>query len=57
MIIGLYMRLIQWNQGDLTTFRTKDYQELIYSPMIFAWKFNENIDEEIINLIAERIRG
>ncbi|WP_423221119.1 beta-1,6-N-acetylglucosaminyltransferase [Bifidobacterium breve] len=51
------MRLIQWNQGDLTTFRTKDYQELIYSPMIFAWKFNENIDEEIINLIAERIRG
>jgi len=51
------MRLIQWNQGDLTTFRTKDYQELIYSPMLFARKFNENIDEEIINLIAERIRG
>lgn len=51
------MRLIQWNQGDLTTFRTKDYQELIYSPMLFAWKFNENIDKEIINLIAEHIRG
>lgn len=37
------MRLIQWNQGDLTTFRTKAYQELIYSPMLFARKFNENI--------------
>ena len=37
------MRLIQWNQGDLTTFRTKAYRELIYSPMLFARKFNENI--------------
>lgn len=51
------MRLIQWHQGDSTTFHTKDYQELIYSPMLFAWKFNENIDEETINLIAEHIRG
>lgn len=45
------MRLIDWNRGNPYTFRASDYNELVQSKMIFARKFDENIDEKIIDKV------
>ena len=52
-IIGHSARLIDWNRGRPYTFRKNDFDELIHSPKMFARKFDENIDNDIIHLLYD----
>lgn len=50
--IHAIMRLIDWNRGDPCVFRLSDYEELAQSDMMFARKFDSNIDTEIVKRIS-----
>ena len=52
------MRYIRWDKkgelrGSPYTFKISDYNELIESDKLFARKFDENVDFEIIEKIYE----
>lgn len=47
------MRFIDWKRGAPYVFRTADFEELIQSEYLFARKFDEKVDEEIINQLFE----
>lgn len=47
------MRLIDWNRGKPYTWRIQDKTELRDSNMLFARKFDINIDEAIVHQIFE----
>ncbi len=52
------MRYIDWERGNGASpyvFRAKDYETILQSGMLFARKFNETIDSEIIQEIAEQV--
>ena len=51
------MRLIHWSNGDLKTFQTDDYEELASSPMLFARKFDERKDSNIIEMISSHVNS
>lgn len=44
-------RLIDWKRGTPYTFKSEDFDELVFSKMLFARKFDEKTDREIINKI------
>lgn len=46
-------RLIDWNRGRPYTFHSSDWEQLRDSDMLFARKFDEKIDKEIIMRIEE----
>jgi len=50
-----FMRHIDWNRGGPYTFRSEDYEELMASPCMFARKFDENIDSDIIEKLAAKV--
>ena len=45
------MRYIDWKRGMPYVFRSEDFEELMASPCMFARKFNERVDSEIIDKI------
>lgn len=47
------MRCIDWKRGNPYVFRTADYYSLINSEYMFARKFDEKTDKNIIELIYE----
>lgn len=49
------MRYIDWKRGNPYTFRKDDFNELIQSGMMFARKFSEKIDRDIIQMIYDYI--
>lgn len=49
------MRLVDWKRGNPYVFREKDYNEIMGSEMMFARKFDENIDKKITNKIFEKL--
>lgn len=40
--------LIDWKRGNPYVYRSADYEELMASDMLFARKFDWNIDKEIV---------
>ncbi len=48
-------RFIDWNRGKPYTFTNIDFDELMYSDMLFARKFNPSQDSEIINKICNKL--
>lgn len=46
-------RYIDWNRGTPYVWRKEDFNELINSEALFARKFDENVDKEIITLIKK----
>lgn len=48
------MRLIDWSRGKPYTFRMSDYDDLCESNMLFARKFDSNVDSEIIEAIENK---
>ena len=54
--ISYNMRHIDWKRGEPYIFRINDYEELMGASGIFARKFDENIDMEIVNKIYETIK-
>lgn len=54
------MRLIDWDRGNGSSpyvFRAADYDEITQSGMLFARKFDETVDAEIIEQIAQYVCG
>ena len=52
------MRLVDWKRGSKGspyTFREEDYDELINSGALFARKFSEDVDKNIIEKIVDYI--
>ena len=49
--INAIMRAIDWDRGSPYTYRAEDYNELINSKYLFARKFDEDTDNEIIDNI------
>ena len=49
------MRCIDWRRGSPYTFRSEDYELLITSEKLFARKFDENVDMEIVDRIYSHI--
>ena len=45
------VRYIDWNRGAPYVFRRDDYEELMASTCMFARKFDEKTDKEIIEKI------
>ena len=45
------MRYIDWDRGNPYVFRIDDYDALMKSDCMFARKFDEKIDKEIIEKI------
>lgn len=50
-------RFIEWDGTIPYVFRKKDYEELINSNMMFARKFDENVDREIIELLYNKLKS
>lgn len=50
------MRYIDWERGAPYTFKEEDYNLLINSEMLFARKFSEKVDREIIEMIYNYIK-
>ncbi len=54
------LRYIDWDRGSKSSpyvFRAEDYDEIMQSGMLFARKFDECVDSEIIRRIAEAVSG
>lgn len=51
-IVDDSLRLIDWKRGGPYTFCKNDFEEIIKSEKIFARKFDEKIDKEIIDMIV-----
>lgn len=51
------MRYIDWQRGKPYIFNKKDYNLLMNSEMLFARKFSENKDKEIIERIKENLKS
>lgn len=49
------LRLIDWKRGNPYVWRNQDYEELMNAPHLFARKFDENIDQEVIDKIFQTI--
>jgi len=49
------MRNIDWERGNPYIWRTEDYHELIESDYLFARKFDEKVDSEIIQRIRKYV--
>ena len=54
--IHAIMRLIDWGRGNPYVFRKKDFNELMASDMMFARKFDEKIDVDIVRAIVDAFR-
>lgn len=50
------LRYIDWNRGNPYVFRKDDYNELMSAKHMFARKFDENIDTEIIDMIYRELK-
>ena len=49
------VREIDWNRGNPYVFHTEDFELLMNSPCMFARKFDENVDQKIIEQIYDKI--
>lgn len=49
-------RLIDWNRGDPYTFTSENLDELQKTSLIFARKFDEKVDSEVIEKIVQRVK-
>ena len=49
------MRFIDWNKGNPYIFRSIDFEQLMSSDRMFARKFDENRDNEIIMKLQKYI--
>lgn len=50
------LRAIDWERGQPYTYRIEDFDTLISSPYVFARKFDEKVDNEIVEKIYQYLR-
>lgn len=51
------LRYIDWNRGEPYIFRKEDFDEIVNSDKLFARKFDENVDREIIDKIFSYVKN
>ena len=51
------LREIDWKRGRPYIWRKEDYEYLSQSNKLFARKFDENVDGEIINMLINKIKN
>lgn len=49
---GQNLRLIDWKRGSPYVFKREDYNQIQHSNALFARKFDQSIDSEIIDLVS-----
>lgn len=52
------MRIVDWKRGSNGSpyiFREEDYDELINSGVLFARKFSEDVDKDVIKKIVDYV--
>lgn len=49
------VRMIDWKRGNPYTFRAEDYDALMQSDSLFARKFDEDIDNDVIETIVHEL--
>ena len=49
------MRFIDWNKGNPYIFRSIDFEQLMSSDRMFARKFDEKVDFDIVERIFEAL--
>lgn len=54
-IVNNSLRFIDWERGNPYTFTVEDYDKLIHSSDLFARKFDENKDSDIIDMILHEV--
>ena len=55
-VTGKCLREIDWERGGPYTFRKEDVSMLLTSENLFARKFDERVDREAIDMIAEHLK-
>ena len=50
------LRFIDWHRGNPYTFTSDDYSQLVESDRLFARKFDENVDRNIVEMLLEHIK-
>lgn len=50
------LRFIDWYRGDPYTFTSDDYSQLVASDQLFARKFDENVDLNIVKMLLEYVK-
>ncbi len=50
------MRYIDWNRGNPYVFHKEDYEDILLSKCIFARKFDERVDRQIIEMLYQQLR-
>ena len=50
-----YTRYIDWNRGKPYTWRKADYEELCKAKGVFARKFSNSVDSDIISMLSEEV--
>lgn len=50
-------RLIDWHRGRPYTFQKDDFAELMKSPFLFARKFDDEVDKDIVDLIYNELKA
>lgn len=55
-IAGSNLRFIDWYRGDPYTFTSDDYSQLVASDQLFARKFDENVDLNIVKMLLEYVK-
>jgi len=56
---GAIMRLIDWKRGSKGSpyvFREADFESIMSSKMLFARKFDENVDRAVIDLVCDAVK-
>lgn len=56
-IAGSNLRFIDWHRGDPYTFTSDDYSLLVESDRLFARKFDENVDLNIVEMLLECVKA
>lgn len=56
-VVKTSMREIDWKRGNPYVFRLEDYEMLMKSEALFARKFQETVDGEIIDKIVETLKN
>ena len=50
------LRYIDWNRGKPYTFKEEDYNQIMHGKYMFARKFDEKVDNEIILKIYNKLK-
>lgn len=56
-ITGSNLRFIDWHRGNPYTFTSDDYSQLVESDQLFARKFDENVDLNIVEMLLEYVKA